>query len=396
MGDNSYVLVGVVIVALLGMGPIAAVVGGPIDAVDVGGLIGDGADDRAATDRAATDRTATDRAAADRGATDARLQTACNFESLYDETIQSVVTVQVITERGPSLGSGFVYDDEGHVVTNQHVVGNASTVEIQFNRGQWRTAEVVGTDAYSDLAVLDVKNVPDYATPLELESGIPEPGQPVAAFGSPLGLPGTITNGIVSGTNRSLPAGGPTGPQFSIPNTVQTSAAINPGNSGGPLVNCAGRVIGVNTATASGGENTGFAVPASRIERVVPSLLENGSYAHSFLGISSVDVSPTVAEANDLSVNRGVLVRAVIPGSPADGVLRGGQGTAQVEGVAVPLGGDVILAIDGNRIDSGEDLSSYLTTTRPGETVTLTILRNGERMRVEVELGERPPPGEEL
>jgi S1-C subfamily serine protease len=369
MGDNSYLLAGVLVVALLGMGPVGAVNVGGHGAVDAGEQ-------------------------ANRTASDATVQTSCNFESLYDETIQSVVTVQVITERGPSLGSGFVYDDEGRIVTNQHVVGNASEVEVQFNRGQWRTAEVVGTDAYSDLAVLDVKNVPDYATPLELEPESPEPGQPVAAFGSPLGLEGTITNGIVSGTNRSLPAGGPTGPRFSIPNTIQTSAAINPGNSGGPLVNCAGRVIGVNTATA--GENTGFAVPASRVERVVPALVENGSYAHSFLGISSVDVSPTVAEANDLGVNRGVLVRDVIPGTPADGVLQGGQGTTQVEGVTVPLGGDVILAIDGNRIDSGEELSSYLTTTRPGETVTLTILRDGERVRVEVELGERPPPGEEL
>ena len=224
----------------------------------------------------------------------------------------------------------------------------------------------------------------------------PEAGQPVGALGSPLGLEATVTDGIVSGTNRSLPAGAQQGPQFTIPNTIQTTAAINPGNSGGPLVDCEGRVLGVNTATLSGSENTGFAVPASRLERVVPSLIENGSYAGSFLGISSFDVSPIVTEANDLDVTQGVLVQQVVPGSPADGVLRGIMGTEEVRGVEVPVGGDVILAIDGQRILTGEDLSSYLTQTSPGETVTMSILRDGERMEVEIELGERPPPGESL
>ncbi|WP_210424106.1 S1C family serine protease [Halorussus ruber] len=356
-------LVGVLVVALLGMGPVGA--------IGAGEHVGE------------TERT------------DATRQASCNYQSLYDRAIRSVVTVQVLAQGGQGLGSGFVYDDEGRIVTNQHVVANASTVEVQFNQGEWRTAEVIGTDVYSDLAVLEVDDTPDYADPLELQAQQPQPGQPVGALGSPLGLQATITDGIVSGTNRSLPAGGPRGPQFTIPNTIQTTAAINPGNSGGPLVDCEGNVLGVNTATLSGSENTGFAVPASRVERVVPSLIENGSYASSFLGISSIDVSPIIAEANDLDVTRGVLVRQVLPGSPADGVLRGSPETEEVRGLDVPAGGDVILAIDGKRILTGEDLSSYLTQTRPGDTVTMTILRDGQRMQVQVELGERPPPGEE-
>lgn len=364
MRGRTHVIIGVVLLALLAMGPVGGLTVGP-----VGGLT---------------------------GASDTAQQRTCNYQSLYDRTIDSVVTLQVVADQGRGLGTGFVYDDEGHVVTNQHVVRDATQVEVQFNRGEWRTARVVGTDAYSDLAVLEVNDAPDYADPLRLRPREPEQGQPVAALGSPLGLEGTITNGIVSGTNRSLPAGGQGGPQFAIPNTIQTTAAINPGNSGGPLVNCRGRVLGVNTATAAGGENVGFAVPATQVQRVVPALIANGSYAHSFLGITSTEVSPTVADANDLSVIRGVLVVEAIPGTPADGVLQGSTGTEQVDGVPVPVGGDVILAIEGKRISSGEDLSSYLTTKRPGETVSMTILRDGERMRVEVELGERPPPGEEL
>jgi S1-C subfamily serine protease len=385
MRGETQLFTGVVLVALLGMGPVGAVaIGG------TGGVVAGSGGTEAIDTTTAGEATASNVAA----------QRTCDYESVYNETIRSVVTIQVITEEGRGLGTGFVYDGEGHVVTNQHVVADASQVEVQFDQGEWRMAEVVGTDVYSDLAVLRVNDTPDYATPLALRPEEPDPGQPVAALGSPLGLEGTITAGIVSGTNRSLPAGGQPGPQaqqgpqFTIPNTIQTTAAINPGNSGGPLVDCRGRVLGVNTATAARSDNIGFAVPASQVERVVPALIENGSYAHSFLGITSLDVSPTVAEANDLSVNRGVLVRDVLPGSPADGVLRGGEGTEQVNGLEVPVGGDVILAIEGKRIDSGEELSSYLTRTSPGDTVTLTILRDGERMQVEVTLGERPDPGE--
>jgi S1-C subfamily serine protease len=402
--------VGVLLVALLGLGPVGAATAGGIGGTDTAERTGttDVAERTGTTDVA--ERTGTTDVAERTGAADDTsgsnplAQRTCNYESLYNETIRSVVTIRVLAEQGQGLGSGFVYD-ENHIVTNQHVVANANQVEVQFNRGEWRTAEVVGTDAYSDLAVLRVNDTPEYVAPLDLRQSGLNPGQPVAALGSPLGFEATITNGIVSGTNRSLPAGGQQGPQgqqgqqgpqFSIPNVVQTTAAINPGNSGGPLVDCQGRVLGVNTATAAGSDNIGFAVPASRVDRVVPSLIANGSYAHSFLGIGWLDVSPAIAEANDLNVTRGVLVRNVISGSPADDVLQGGEGTEQVNGLEVPVGGDVILAVDGKQVTAGEDLSSYLTRTRPGETVTLTILRDGERMQVEVTLGERPPPGEEL
>jgi len=317
------------------------------------------------------------------GAADAGAQQnqTCDFESLYDETITSVVTIQVQSDRGGGIGSGFVYDGEGHIVTNQHVVADADAVEVQFDRGEWRTAEVAGTDAFSDLAVLEVDDVPNYVEPLAVQSSQPETGQQVAALGSPLGLQGTITDGIVSGTNRSLPAGQRGGPQFTIPNTLQTTAAISPGNSGGPLVDCAGAVVGVNTAGAQVGENIGFAVPSTRVERVVPALIQNGTYTHSFLGISSTDVSPAVAEQADLNVTRGVLVREVISGAPADGAIRSG---------------DVILRIEGRPVASQEDLASALVQYRPGDTVSMQILRDGERRTVEVTLGERPAPGETL
>ena len=392
MRRRTQLLTGVLILALVSGGVIGAVGATTLaPAVDGGELI-PGAEG-AATDggtAAATAETATGSAA---GAPLVQQEPTCNYQSLYDQAIGSVVTIQVRTPRGGGLGSGFVYDDSGRIVTNQHVVANATAVEVQFNQGQWRTAEVVGTDAYSDLAVLDVDNVPNYADPLALNASGPQPGQPVAALGSPLGLQGTITGGIVSAVNRSLPAGGATGPQFTIPNTVQTTAAINPGNSGGPLMNCRGQVIGVNTAGAQGSDNIGFAVPASRVQRVAPALIQDGTYNHSFLGITSTDVTPTVAQANDLQVTRGVLVGQVVPGSPADGVLQGSTRTAEVNGQPVPVGGDVILRVAGQRIGSQEDLASVLVQKRPGETVQMTILRDGERQRVTVTLGIRPDSG---
>ncbi|RBI63296.1 hypothetical protein DMJ13_01780 [halophilic archaeon] len=312
----------------------------------------------------------------------------CNFTQLYDRAIDSVVSVRVTTEDGQSgLGSGFLYDDN-LVVTNQHVVANATNVELQFDRGEWRTATVVGTDPYSDLAVLRVRNVPGYAAPLPVADGQAEPGAPVAALGSPLGLQGTITRGIVSGLNRTIPSQ----QGFSIPDVIQTDAPINPGNSGGPLVNCAGEVVGVNTAGIRASENLGFAIPAEVIRRVVPPLVENGSYSHAFLGISSTELSPVVAEANGLERAQGVLVVDVLANSPASGVLQGSQRTRTVEGVEVPVGGDVIVRVDGQPVQSAEDLSSVLAESRPGETVTMTVVRNGERQQVRVTLGRRSPP----
>ncbi len=202
-------------------------------------------------------------------------QTAtCNFSTLYDRTIDSVVSVGVRTPRGAGEGSGFVYersDSTGYIVTNNHVVTDATRLRVQFNRGQMRKAAVVGTAPKRDLAVLRVRHVPSYVDALPIAKGKSEPGQEVAALGSPLGLQGTITEGIVSGVNRTLPSRhGAT-----ISGVVQTDAAINPGNSGGPLVSCNGRVVGVNTAGIIGGENLGFAISSRMLRKTVPPLLHH-------------------------------------------------------------------------------------------------------------------------
>ncbi|WP_417448683.1 S1C family serine protease [Halorussus caseinilyticus] len=262
------------------------------------------------------------------------------YERLYDEAIPSTVSVYATVEtddgtRPSGTGSGFVYDD-GHVVTNQHVVAPpvrgprggpngrrqrrqsdsgksvvGRTVEIRFSEGEWRTGEVVGADAYTDLAAVRVEDVPAYAEPLPVADENPVPGQRVAALGNPMGLDGTITAGIVSGVNRTTP----TEAGFTIPDAIQTDAAINPGNSGGPLVTTDGEVVGVNRAKQ--GENIGFAVSPAIVTRVVPELVASGEYRHSYLNVRTVNVSPTVAEANDLDEPAGVLVADVRLGPAA-------------------------------------------------------------------------------
>ena len=312
------------------------------------------------------------------------------YERLYRETIPSVVSVYVTPEadgeRGRhGAGSGFVYD-RAHVVTNQHVVGDAAEVDLRFSERDWRRGRIVGTDAYTDLAVVTVEDLPEYATPLELVATPPSPGTPVAALGNPMGLDGSISAGIVSGASRSMP----TGNGFDIPDTVQTDAPINPGNSGGPLVTLDGRVVGVNRARA--GENIGFAVSAEVVRRIVPELVETGEVRHSYLRIRTLDVSPTVAEANGLAETRGVLVVDVSLG-PASGALLGCDDARIVRGREVPTGGDVIVAIDGEPVDSHEALMRHLLLeTTPGGEVTVDLLRGGQRLTERVTLAERPAP----
>ncbi len=310
------------------------------------------------------------------------------YEQLYSETIPSVVSIYVtphVTEgvRG-GAGSGFVYDYDGHVVTNQHVVGGADEVELRFSEGDWRTARVIGRDENTDLAVVEVADVPAYATPLPIATEAPKPGQQVAALGNPMGLDGTITTGIVSGTNRSLP----TGNGFVIPDTVQTDAAINPGNSGGPLVTLDGDIVGVNRARQ--GDGIGFAISAAIVSRVVPDLIADGRYRHPFFKISTIDVSPRVAEANDLSETGGVLVVDVRLG-PASGALVGCDAVRVLRGREIPVGGDVIVGVDGHDVRSHEELMRYLITeTSPDEQVEVVLIRDGRRMTDVVTLGERP------
>ncbi len=307
---------------------------------------------------------------------------AGNLTGLYDSTIDSIGTIRVERERGSSQGSGFIYQDR-YIVTNEHVVADATALSVQFADGVWQNASLVGMDTYTDLAVIQVDSMPPTAEPLPIADTVPEPGQFVAAFGSPFGLQGTITHGIVSGVNRSMAVSG----GFSIPDTVQTDAPINPGNSGGPLVSMDGTVVGVNRAKS--GDNVGFAISAHVVNRVVPELIDHGAVAHSYMGIRSVPVTPNVAASHDLARATGIAVVDVLPEGPADGVLQAGEWD---ETGRVPTDADVLLAIDDTPIRSHEDLSRYLLLhTQPGDTVSLTVYRDGTRTTVDLELGERPP-----
>ena len=303
------------------------------------------------------------------------------FVELYDEIVGSVVAIQV---PGGGLGSGFVYDGN-YIVTNYHVVTDADTVEVQYARGESATGQVVGTDPESDLAVVRVAERPDYAEPLALHTEVPEIGTPVAVVGSPYGLQGSMTNGIVSGVDRLVPS---PNADFQIPNTIQTDAPANPGNSGGPLVNLDREVLGV--VNSGGGDNIAFAISAALVERVVSAIIETGEYDHPFIGVSLTDVTPTVAEANDLGRPRGLLVTSVAEGAPAADVLRGSTDTTRVDDFRVPVGGDVILSVGGRKVDSPSELLSYLElNASPGETVQFTILRDGRKRTVSVELVAR-------
>ncbi|WP_313692000.1 S1C family serine protease [Halorarum halobium] len=316
----------------------------------------------------------------------------CDYAALYDGVITSVVGVR--TNAGQ--GSGFVYrvsgtNDTSYVVTNAHVVGDASSVIVQFATEESRRGEVVGRDRLADLAVVRVTRTPDSARALPVASSPPDPGRKVAAIGNPLGLDESITHGIVSGVNRTLP----TTRAGAVPNVIQTDAPINPGNSGGPLVTCDGTVVGVNTAgiPAARADNIGFAVSATLVEQVVPALVRTGEYDHAYLGVTTAPVTPGLVSATGLNATDGVYVHETAQGGPAAGTLRGTTGFAVVDGTRVPVGGDVVVGIDGRAVDSTEDLSQYLLTeARPGDTVTLTVIRDGERTEVTVTLAERPEP----
>lgn len=324
-----------------------------------------------------------------------------NKTELYTETIPSVVSVYAIDGEGSytSQGSGFVYDDDGHILTNDHVIQGGETFYVQYSNGDWARADLVGADAYTDVAVLDPEERPDDAEPLPTTDRIPEPGEQVIAIGSPHDLGGTVTSGIVSGTERSMQS--PSG--FTIPDTIQSDAALNPGNSGGPLIASNGEVLGLNRAEQ--GENIGFAVSMRLTERVAHGLIVEGEYNHPYVGIRSIGLDPHLADEYGVEFTRGVLVTEVMEGTPADGILKGGfddvseiepdGGDEDVEEFdEMPSDADIIVAIDGNEIRNNEAMSSYLMRMKsPGEEVEFTVLRDGERKTVTVELGERPAAG---
>ena len=293
-------------------------------------------------------------------------------------------------------GSGFVWDQDGHLVTNYHVVAGADKIEVNFFDGTQARAEVVGSDPDSDLAILKVDVNPDVLHPVTLtDSDALFVGQRAIAIGNPFGQEWTVTTGIVSALGRTLPSG--TG-QYAIPEMIQTDAAINPGNSGGPLLNAQGEVIGVNTQILSGSgasNGVGFAIPSRIVAQVVPVLVEKGEYSYAWLGLQGIDLSLDVIEAMDLpNETRGVLVVAVTADGPVEEAgLQESNDTVEVDGLALPLGSDIIIAINDQPVTGMADLIAFLVKdTQPGDEVTLTILRAGKEERITVELGERPLP----
>ena len=314
------------------------------------------------------------------------------WPTIYNQLKDSVVLI----ETNLGLGSGFVYDSTGHIITNEHVIEGADSdsIQVTFLDGNITSADLVGMDIYSDLAVIKVDPQVTTLFPVVLgKSSDLSVGEPVAAMGNPFGLSDTLTVGIVSSLERTLTAVG----NYVIIDIIQLDAAINPGNSGGPLVNLHGQVVGVNSAIQSEtGTFTGigFAIPSDTIKREINNLIETGGYKHPWLGISALGVNIPLAEAIGLDKPRGILVTEVISDSPADlAGLRGSDETQIVDGVEVPIGGDVIIEINEIPVITMDDLVVYMErNTVPGNSVTLTIIREGQELSLDVTLGERPLP----
>lgn len=317
------------------------------------------------------------------------------LNKLYEEIYPSVVLVESKREESSHRqGSGFIYSEDGYIITNQHVVGEGRGVRITFPDGKIEEAEIIGEDIYSDIAVLKVDREDLNPIPVGSTEQL-NPGDAVVALGNPFGLEGTITKGIVSQKNRLMT----TEEGFSIPNVIQTDAAINPGNSGGPLLNMKGEVIGINTAirTETGTfVGIGFSVSVDTMQKVVPNLIDKGEYKHSWLGIRGRPMNPQIAEEINTNQEKGVLVSEVVRGGPADKAgLKEGTYTKEIWGEEINLGGDIIIEMNGEEIMDMNELISYIAQhTEPGEEVTLKIEREGEVKEKQLTMGERPAPGE--
>ena len=299
-----------------------------------------------------------------------------------------------------ALGSGFVYDQDGHILTNYHVISDPNSVEVTFVDGDSYSAKVIGQDPYSDIAVLQItddgfqKHIP----PLKAaNSSALQVGEQVIAIGNPFGLSGTLTSGVISQMGRVLP-NDITG--YSISNIIQTDAAINPGNSGGPLLNTKGEMVGVNTAIFSNTgvySGVGFAIPSNMVQKVVSSLLKNGSYEHPYMGITGITVSPEISNATHLNDTKGILVVDITADSPADKAgIRGGDVLTTVDGQDIRLGGDIIVAIDNQSVRAMEDLLSYLEEKKAvGDNIELSVIRDGKTQHIDMILTARPTQGAE-
>ena len=320
------------------------------------------------------------------------------LEKLYQQSNPAVVSLTVEIQQagqvGEVSGSGFIIDDQGHIVTNNHVVSGAQLVIVSFYDGTQSRASVVGTDIDSDLAVVQVDKSPENTHPIQLgDSDGVLPGDWVIAIGNPFTLSSPMTVGVVSAVGRTIPTGVTA---FSIPEAIQTDAAINPGNSGGPLIDLQGEVIGVNAQIATGSGSranagVGFAIPVNIVRRVVPALIKSGSYQWPWLGVEGRGVDLFIMEANRLESQKGAYIGVVDQGGPAEQAdLRGTTGTTVIDGINVPVGGDVVIGIDGKSIGDFNDLVAEIASKNPGDQIDLTIIRSGQQRNVTVQLASRP------
>ena len=323
---------------------------------------------------------------------------------LYAEVKDSVVVIRGVTVQydvfgrayySEVQGSGFVYNFTGQmvIITNYHVVEDTLNVTVTFINGNGYEATVLGSDPYADLAVLSADAPQTEYKPLEIVSSSKlEVGDPVVAVGGPYGLAGSITSGIVSAMGRTITD---ETSSYPIANVIQTSTPINPGNSGGPLLNYEGQVVGITTAIVSDSQGLGFAIPSSAILREIESLITDGTYTqHPWLGASGTDMTYEIAKTMNVNVTYGWLIAQVTSGGPADDAgLQGGTKQVTVNGQNVVIGGDIIIALSGTRVTGTDDLSTFLEEhTLPGQTINVTIIRNGQEMTLQLKVGTRPPP----
>jgi serine protease Do len=377
--------------------------------------------DVAAAQAAASSPTGTPVAVQAPASADAVAALEGTLEQIYTQVNPSVVNIQVVLTASASssalpqipgfpsipslpqaqhvLGSGFVWDTQGHIVTNNHVVEGADKISVTFYDGATVPAEVTGTDPDSDLAVIKVDVPADQLRPVQVaDSTQVKVGELAIAIGNPFGLQGTMTMGIVSALGRTLPteSGTAQGQYYSIPDIIQTDAPINPGNSGGVLVDDTGSVIGVTAAIESAVQSSagiGFVIPSQIVQKVVPALIETGHYDQPWIGISGTSLVPELATAMGLAADqRGALVVDVTADSPAaQAGLLGSDHQVEIDGHTVRVGGDVIVAVDGQRVQDFEDLIAYLAnSTEVGQTIALGVLRGGKDVTIDLTLAARP------
>jgi putative serine protease PepD len=324
------------------------------------------------------------------------------INDVYERTHAGVVEITVSSSSATPLGgsqeeqaqgSGFVYDRQGHIVTNEHVVDGAESVNVTFSNGSTYKATVVGGDPSTDLAVIEVDAPSSVLKPIAVgDSSQVQVGDGVVAIGSPFGLDQTVTSGIVSALHRQMDA--PNG--FTINDSIQTDAAINHGNSGGPLLNLRGQVVGVNAQIETSQNNVlsdnagvGFAIPSNTVKAIANQLIANGNVEHAYLGVRIQEIPASVASL--LNEAAGVAITRVVESTPAESAeLKASTGTQTIAGTPYPTGGDVITAIDGKEVTSSAELQSAIDAKRPGDKVELTITRDGDERTVTVTLAKQP------